>query len=144
MTGRIRHTVSPGFDAFVKQEIENKNTKYYIIDLQNAQYIDSTNLGILARIAKHTLSAYNNKPTIISGNKEVNTILLSMRFDKIFDIVDKWHSLPQKFNDTAEFDKDAREPRKFILDSHKELINLDTEDKQQFENIVKAIEKNSK
>ena len=50
--GDIRYTLSPSIDRFLKEIFSGSPPAGFVIDLTETDSIDSTNLGLLARIAK--------------------------------------------------------------------------------------------
>lgn len=88
LVGDIKYTVCSGFDKFIDDIFNEANPVDVLIDLTEASYIDSTNLGLLAKIAKLMDARHKRKVTIISTNDDINTILVSVGFDEVFDIID--------------------------------------------------------
>ncbi len=144
LIGRIIYSASAGFDAMIRAELKKGEVDQYIFDLREAEYIDSTNLGIIASVLRYKTNKSSKKPIIISTNNDINAILFSMNFEKIFEIVNDFTSPPDKYIDTADFIKDSREPNEFILDSHKTLLNVNDATKRMFAGIVKEFEERNK
>ena len=136
--------MSAGFDAMIRAELKKGEVSQFIFDLRETEYIDSTNLGIIASVLKYKTKKSSKKPILISTNNDINAILFSMSFDKIFEILNEYISAPDKYIDTADFIKDSRPPNEFILDSHKTLSNLNDNTKEKFTGIVEEFEKRSK
>ena len=85
MQGSLNYTICAGFDSVVKELFANDNIKNFIIDLIDAEYLDSTNLGILGIIAEGLKSKTSQKPIIITPKEDVLKILLSVAFDTLFE-----------------------------------------------------------
>ena len=133
--GEIRHTLCSGFDTALDQTIKT-NTKSFIVDLINATYLDSTTLGLIAKIARHTHERNYPKPTIFSTNENVNMILYSMGFDDIFIIHD---SDPEEINGmlpVEESNQAKQQTQRMILEAHKILMDLNDKNKKAFQNVV--------
>ena len=58
-----------------------------LIDLSQAEGIDSTTLGQLAKISILCRERFGITPTIASPNKSITKLLLSMGFDEVFHII---------------------------------------------------------
>jgi anti-anti-sigma regulatory factor len=76
-----------GFNAILDETFTNMRLTSYIIDLRDANYLDSTSLGLIAKIARHTHLNSLPRPSIFSTNENINEILNSMGFDGIFLIL---------------------------------------------------------
>ena len=57
----------------------------YIVDMSQAEYIDSSALGMLLLLREHAGSE-NAKISISGANKEVKDILIVSNFDKLFTL----------------------------------------------------------
>ena len=63
MQGSLNYTICAGFDGVVKELFTNEDIHNFVIDLKDAEYLDSTNLGILGIIAEGLKSKSSKKPT---------------------------------------------------------------------------------
>jgi len=50
--GEIRHTLCVALDRYINALLTNAHLLGFVIDLSGTESIDSTNLGILARLAR--------------------------------------------------------------------------------------------
>lgn len=58
---------------------------HYIVDISQAEYLDSSALGMLLLLKKHT-EAGKGKVIIANPQPEVNKVLKVANFDKVFEI----------------------------------------------------------
>ena len=63
--GDIRYTLSPSIDRYVKQLFSGPPPAGFVIDLTETDSIDSTNLGLLARIANLMKNQNGSRVTIL-------------------------------------------------------------------------------
>ncbi|MEJ2055316.1 MAG: STAS domain-containing protein, partial [Calditrichaceae bacterium] len=105
LTGEIRHTVCSGFDALIQQSIQMDQADRFVVDLRETQYLDSTTLGIIARMARHMQNKSKGKPVIISTNDDVNQILNSVQFGSVTEIVTDLKHLPDQYLESDTFMK---------------------------------------
>ena len=82
--GRLIYSISSGFEKFLNKLFEEKKKKDILIDLSTVEAIDSTNLGLLAKIAIYSIENFSKKISIISTNDDVNIQLRNMGFDDYF------------------------------------------------------------
>ncbi|MBN2008776.1 STAS domain-containing protein [candidate division KSB1 bacterium] len=140
--GEIRHTLCSGFDTALNQSFK-KNIKTYIIDLINAIYLDSTSLGLIAKIARFTHLHHYPKPTIFSTNENVNMILQSMGFDDIFVIRDANAESIDGLVAVEQRTMNKQETHKMVLEAHKILMDLNEKNKEAFQNVVDLLSANN-
>jgi anti-anti-sigma regulatory factor len=138
--GNIQYTISSGFDTLVAKIISSKSTKDVVFDVNQATHIDSTNLGLMARIARFIIETYDRKPVIICDNVDINTIFLSMGFEHAFIIVKKLEiTQPELFELPAEKQERA-EQLEMLTGAHRTLMEMNEKNKQTFQPIVQMFE----
>ncbi len=103
-SGDVRYTICAPLSAFIKQ-LQQQEFDDILIDLTETEGIDSTNLGLLARIANLVQDRFHRKTTVVSTNANVNRILETVGFYDVFTIDDRQHSSPV----------DARDLRSHII-----------------------------
>jgi anti-anti-sigma factor len=138
--GDVRVTVSNSIDRFLADVLRSRNFRSVVIDLSETIGIDSTSLGLLAKIAIITQEKFGMVPTIISTNQNITRVLTSMGFDEVFVIVEKpIHSMAQ----LAELPIDTLsecDMRKKVLEAHRVLMNLSEGNQFKFRDLVNALE----
>lgn len=140
LEGPIRYTISTGFAALIDSIFEKSRVDSVCIDLSDTEYIDSTNLGLLARIANGLRAINGKKVSICKPNESILTVLCSMGFDEVFDLhklepCEKVDFKPVPFCD-GKIDKS-----RLILDTHKTLMDMNEKNRQEFKNVVEVLEK---
>ncbi|HKI75172.1 MAG TPA: STAS domain-containing protein, partial [Pseudomonadales bacterium] len=87
--GDVRVSLSPTLTDFVRDLGKCCNVHSILIDLSETDSIDSTALGILAKISLTSQETLHCLPTILSCKDDINRILFSMGFDNVFVIVNE-------------------------------------------------------
>jgi anti-anti-sigma factor len=85
--GQIKYPVSSDLSLFLNKIFENQDFDYFLIDLTETQVLDSTNLGLLAKIARLMLESRNHKTMLISTSEDINELLQSIGYDQVFILV---------------------------------------------------------
>jgi anti-anti-sigma factor len=85
--GDVNYVLAPGIQRFVDRLIDDGSITGMVFDLTCAQSLDSTNLGLMARVNERLLGAGAANSVIISGNEDIDVVLRSMGFDQTFDVV---------------------------------------------------------
>lgn len=136
---RVPHCFS--LESFSERMFADAGLKAVLIDLSETISIDSTALGLIARIAVSLREHLQKKPVILSTNPDVNRILHSMGFERVFVILQKspetceeWQELP--------FDEPSQaEMARYVIEAHKVLMGMNTKNKETFHDLVAALEK---
>ncbi|WP_020611107.1 STAS domain-containing protein [Sediminispirochaeta bajacaliforniensis] len=142
MVGNLKYTGSSAFDMFL-DDFLSQEYRDVVVDLSDAIFIDSTNLGLLARIAERSRRMGKPSVTLISPHNDINRILRSVRFDRIFHIVsslDTPESLEELEVGGSHTVSKQNDNLNMILRAHKALINLDDANRHEFQDVVDLLE----
>jgi len=140
LIGEVRHTVSPGFDALIDKMFLGDEADTFIIDLNETVYIDSTNLGLLAKIARRLMDKSGARPIIVSGQQDVNTVLKSMGFDEVFVLIEECRADNTGCGEVPAVSVDKQEKSRLVLDAHKALMEMNEKCQDLFCDVVKMFE----
>ena len=61
-----------------------RGEKHFVVDLQNAEYLDSSAMGMLLQLRDHGVEGANVE--LVNGNDAVCEILRIANFDKLFEL----------------------------------------------------------
>ncbi|WP_151671464.1 STAS domain-containing protein [Nitrincola schmidtii] len=138
--GEVRLTLCSTIDKHLELCLSNELIKDTLIDLTETTNIDSTSLGLVAKLAIKCSERDMPKPTLVSTNPDITQILLAMGFDQVFLLLD---FLPTSVTDlkqvpfVAESEDDVR---KRIIHAHKVLIDLNESNRSAFKDLVETLE----
>lgn len=144
MTGAIRHLQCASLDVLFRKVTEQDQVNKFVVDLRQATYLDSTSLGMIARMARYMKKKSDDKLVLISINKDVNQILNLVQFSSVANIVDKWENLPEKFFETDQIIKPIQSLREMIIQSHQELSQINENNRKKFITVIESLEKKYK
>jgi anti-anti-sigma factor len=139
--GDVRVTLGPTISNFLDKIKTAKQLRSIIIDLTETTGIDSTTLGLLAKISLQSQKVLNAKPTLVSNNEDINRILSSMGFEQVFVIV---HDLVTDCEELGELPTQMVSEsalRQQVVEAHKVLMQLNTKNHSSFFDLVEALEK---
>ena len=140
--GDVRLNLCGTLDQYTDQMFEDAEFKTVIIDLTETQCIDSTSLGQLAKISILYKEKYGQLPTIISTQDDINRILLSMGFDQVFYIVHELVSHVEYLDELPLKSIDEAEMKQRVLEAHKLLMDMNQNNRDAFQDLVKSLEDN--
>ncbi|MDX1801166.1 MAG: STAS domain-containing protein [Marinobacter sp.] len=138
--GEIRLNLCSTLDNLVETITQDPDFKTAVIDLTETEIIDSTTLGLLAKIAMAAEKRSHFLPTLISTNPDVTRIITSMGFDKIFIIVKEPASRIEELEEIPVLRASEQQVRDKVLDAHRVLMGLNSKNREEFKNLVHALE----
>jgi anti-anti-sigma regulatory factor len=143
MLGDVRLTLCISFDNFISQMFEARPFEAVIFDLREATCIDSTTLGLMAKIAITSEKAGFKHPLVLTASLSINRLLETMGFCDIFELVQdaELPKNPETILNVSECGCDDEEQVKMrVLEAHRILMQLNTSNQNQFKALVDALE----
>jgi len=84
--GEIRYPLAPAFSEHLDEMFRVADFDDVLIDLSAATSIDSTCLGLLAKVANFMRERFERMPVLISTRADISELLESLGFDQVFSI----------------------------------------------------------
>ena len=139
--GRVDYMLAPSISRFAERLLGEGKIGGLIFDLTEAENLDSTNLGLLARLAERVRTSGGGRSVIVSTSDNINCVLRSMSFDQIFDIVTESTRPPGDTGGEIEPEPQSQEELLHtMLDAHRTLVSLSEADRLQFQDVVACLE----
>lgn len=142
LVGDVRVLMSSTIDNYFSSLYSKAILDAMIVDLTETAGIDSTALGLLAKMAIQLRNRFNVKPSIISTNPDITKILKGMSFDIIFDIVEEPLSSDANFGELNHVDETDDVVKQKVIIAHQALMTLSNENKLEFQDLVSALKNN--
>lgn len=138
--GDIRYTIGASLDKFIKALFDGPRPEGFLVDLREVETIDSTNLGLLARIANLMKHCSGPKVTLVSTNEDINRQLVSIGFDEVFDIVDETGHV-MSYGQELELQENAGpEMAQTVINAHRTLMSINEDNKARFQDVIELFE----
>lgn len=141
--GDVRVTLGPTISTFLSTLSQCKSFRSIIIDLSETDSIDSTSLGLLAKISLTTQEAFDTIPTIVSPHEDITRILESMGFDQVFMILSELITECGQLGELPTEIISEANLRKQVLEAHRVLMSLNERNQGEFQDLVEALENES-
>jgi anti-anti-sigma factor len=142
LKGQVRYMTARVLRAFLDEVLEREYGDAMVLDLRELDFIDSTGMGLLARLGRFTLD-HGRRSVIVCPASDVMTCLRSAAFDRLFILVEQW-----PFDEEASLLAVPLEGQEIIpdamcrvmLEAHRDLASLSDENEQIFAGVIAALE----
>lgn len=139
--GEVRLTLCSALDSTIEKIFTALNFSSIVIDLTETHGIDSTTLGLLAKLSILSRQKVGLLPTLVTTNADITRLLQSMGFDQVFNIVDSSSLCPDCLTDLPSQDQSEEVVRKTVLEAHRILMSLNESNREAFHDLVSALER---
>ena len=141
-TGDVRVTLCGTLNRYIETIFGTKDVKRVVVDMLEAEGLDSTTLGLLAKLGLYCREEYGLNVEVFCQNTSILRTLESMSFDEIFDIFDQLPNIDaiENLHEIDVQNLPVDELREQILEAHKILVRLSADNQQKFKDLIKALE----
>lgn len=139
LIGEVRYTMGCALGDFLDGIFHSADCHQIIIDLTETVSIDSTSLGLLAKIAKFNLQRCAHKTTLLSTNPDINQVLESMGFYEIFEISDSGEMITSALEELEIHPPHKEELTRIIYEAHQTLSELNPRNKEAFQGVMDSL-----
>jgi anti-anti-sigma factor len=140
-TGDIRVNLCGALDSHIEKIINKKFVDEVMIDLLNADGLDSTSLGLLAKLSIHCQRDRGFTAKVFCKNLNILRVFELMGFNEIFTISNK--ASDSKMNAMLEIlevkSLPMSEIRHQVLDAHQTLAKLNPANDKEFGDLILAL-----
>jgi len=138
--GDVRVTLCAAVDTFLDAMMSDRDFKSVVVDLSRTTGIDSTSLGILAKLSIRAQERFGFVPTLVSTNPDITRVLKTMGFEDVFHIVEAPLEHKEQFGELKAFDCSEEDMRQRVLDAHRILMSLNESNRERFHDLVETLE----
>ncbi|ODC05214.1 hypothetical protein BFW38_05530 [Terasakiispira papahanaumokuakeensis] len=139
LVGDVRLTLCCTLDKLF-EEIFSSKLQSIVIDLTEAINLDSTTLGLLARVAMKARQEGVSTPTIVSSNSDITQLLHSMGFEQYFVIVSRPIKGFEQLEEIPQLSGSEDHIRHQVLNAHRVLMDMNEHNREAFHSVVQALE----
>ena len=139
--GEVRAQSCISLDKLLARIEQQENVTGALVDLTETIFIDSTVLGILAKLGLKLRQIHHVQAVMLSTNPDISTLANSMGLGQVFVILN--YCGDPKICTKALIDDNVNHSTMLctVLDAHKTLMKLNENNQNMFEPLVKQLEK---
>ncbi len=141
LIGDVRLTFSVALDKYISTLLNDNVFCAILFDLTEADLLDSTTLGLIAKIAIRSFEQKGHKPLLVCQDESINRLLDSMGITDVCQILDElpddYCSIDLQGSLKQEGDEDDIKAR--VLEAHCVLMGLNEANKETFKDLVASL-----
>ncbi len=141
LVGDVRLTLCTTIDEYFQHMYEDPEFASVWVDLCDAEGIDSTTLGLLAKLAKGVQERFGFQPAIFSCDPGINRLLESMSFDRLFEIHEEVCNNPEDIAEIPAVAGTEEEVKDKVVEAHRVLMGISDENHERFKDLLSALER---
>lgn len=144
MSGDVRLTLCVSFDECIEELTAREGFYTVLFDLSEAEGLDSTTLGLIAKLAMRSHEQSQKEPLVICGDPGIERLITTMGLDDVCELIDK---PPQDYCEVTDFvsldavdeSHDEEQIKAKILESHCVLMGLNESNHETFKDLVQTL-----
>lgn len=144
MSGDVRLTLCISFDECIEELTAREGFYTVLFDLSEAEGLDSTTLGLIAKLAMRSHEQNQKKPLVICSDPGIERLITTMGLDDVCELIDK---PPQDYCEVTDFvslddvdeNHDEEKIKAKILESHCVLMGLNESNHETFKDLVQTL-----
>ena len=140
LVGDVRVNLATAIDDYFDHIFSDPKLESVLVDLCEADGIDSTTLGLLAKLALRFRKQHDINPVIYSSNPGINRLLHSMAFGRIFDIREEACDNPDCIAEIPSAAADETAAREKVIEAHRVLMDMSDENRERFKGLMAVLE----
>lgn len=139
LVGDVRLTLCSTIDQFVERMFKGVTCQSVVVDLTEAENLDSTTLGLLAKMALFARRQWQIRPLAVTDDQNILRLLNSMGFDQIFDIRQASKVDAVADCEPAPASLDEKTVHAKVLQAHQVLMTLNQNNREAFRELVDSL-----
>lgn len=140
LVGEVRLTLCSTLNAYIDGIVEGAQPQAMLVDLSETDSLDSTTLGILAKLSVRVRERWGIPTTLVSSREDVTRILESMGFEQVFVLIDHTNGIPPVLDEIPVLQASEDQMRQQILEAHKTLMSMNESNREKFRELVDMLQ----
>jgi anti-anti-sigma factor len=139
--GDVRLTLCTSIDDYFQRMFDDPAFVSVWVDLCGAEGLDSTTLGLLAKLALTVKERFGFQPAIFSCDPGINRLIKSMGFQQLFDLREEVCGAPEETKEIPMVEGSESQVKEKVIEAHKILMELTPENRARFKDLLSVLER---
>lgn len=140
LEGDVRLTMCTALDEYCERIFNDSEFASVAVDVTHATGLDSTVLGMLAKLAINTKERFGFKPRLYSTNAGIDRLLNAMGFAQLFELYDQVNNESLAAEPLPLALATEEQVREKVIEAHRTLMSMSVENQAAFEDLVRTLE----
>ncbi len=140
--GDVRLTLCTTIDDYFERMFEDPGFTSVWVDLCEAEGLDSTTLGLLAKLALTVKQRFGFQPAIFSCDPGINRLIKSMGFQRLFELREELCGDENEATAIPVVEGSEAAMKEKVIEAHKVLMELSPENRARFKDLLAVLEHN--
>ena len=141
LEGDVRLTLCTTIDDYFEKMFDDPDFASVWVDLCSAEGLDSTTLGLLAKLALTVKERFGFQPAIYSCDPGINRLIKSMGFQRLFELREEVCGNPEEAVAIPVVEGSETAVKEKVIEAHKILMELSSENRARFKDLLTALER---
>lgn len=140
LVGDVRLNLCTSFDNFIDNMFAHDDFSDVVFDLHDAEGVDSTTLGLMAKVAIRALERGCQKPLALSADPGIRHLLDAMGFEALIEVSREHRDYATEPEPLQCKNPDECAAREKVLEAHRVLMSLNENNAETFRDLVHTLE----
>lgn len=140
LEGDVRLTMCTALDEYCERVFSDPDFASVAVDVTHATGLDSTVLGMLAKLAINTKERFGFKPALYSTNAGIDRLLSAMGFAQLFELYAEVNDAAAAADPLPLAPATEEQVRAKVIEAHRTLMSMSAENQAAFEELVRTLE----
>lgn len=141
LVGDVRLTLCASIEDYLGNMLDDPEFCSVWVDLCDAESVDSTTLGQLAKLALAVQERFGFRPAIYCGDSGINRLLQSMGIDRLFEMHERTCCATGCSQSIPVVAGSEDEVRERVIEAHRVLMDMSEDNHQRFQELVATLER---
>lgn len=141
LEGDVRLTLCTTIDDYFQKMFDDPDFASVWVDLCSAEGLDSTTLGLLAKLALQVKQQFGFRPAIYSCDAGINRLITSMGFQRLFELREEVCGSPDEVVAIPVVEGSEAAVKDKVIEAHRVLMELSPENQARFKDLLTALER---
>lgn len=138
--GDVRLTLCTAVDSFLDRMFQDARFRSVVVDLEKTDTIDSTSLGLLAKLSIQAAKRFSFRPTLVSTRPDITRVLVTMGLDDVFNLVEQPLVHDEQLGELPCAAASEDEVRQRVIEAHRILMAMNETNRAAFSDLVATLE----
>jgi anti-anti-sigma factor len=141
LVGDVRLTLCTTMDDYFQHMFDDPEFASVWVDLGDVEGLDSTTLGLLAKLALKVKERFGFEPAIYACDPGISRLLKSMAFNRLFELHEESCSNPDGVTEIPSVKGSEESVKQKVIEAHRVLMGISDENRDRFKDLLTVLER---